>query len=641
MIGASSNASERDIQHQRARSLARIYELTTDLLDVQDISTFLVRVAESVKELFGFSLVSISIADDVRELFTDHVLVGYSSEDQEAIRKMEGRFTKEEILQDFREDCRVSRIAYYVPYEKQPSGIDGFLFVRDREAALKPRVDESSWHELDLLYFALLDRQGEMIGYLQVDYPLDGKVPSREDIEEIELFAGVAAVGIENSRMFNRVRGLLDENEVKTQRILKILELTRSVLRIDDLEVVLQKVSDAMAFVFGFRKTGVSMFPEDSDRVTVHSLTGYTVEESQALRASIILKSVVMEDFKEEFRVTETGYFIPAESQKNGAEGFVFMENPEKATQPRVSPDSWHELDLLYFGLYDRNGRLIGYVQLDYPLDGRIPTKETMEAMEAFASLASVAVENSALYEGMDDARMQVRMYLDILTHDVGNLVSPLNAYLEMMLATTTLTSTQSKYLTSALESSKSILHLIRNVRRMAQTVESAKPELVPVNISKSIHQVVTDAKNAFVGRGIEIRVSLPTEELWAMADSLADEVFYNLITNSIKYDVHERVVIDIEAKPTEFESKASVLVRITDRGVGIPDEYKEKVFVRGFRESHKGEWPTAPKARGAGMGLPLVKSLVDRYGGRIWVDNRVHGDFTKGSVVSVILPCA
>jgi len=641
MIGASSNANEQEIQRQRARSLARIYELTTDLLDVQDISTFLVRVAESVKELFGFSLVSISIVDDVRELFTDHILVGYSPEDQEAIHKMEEHFTKEEIMQDFREDCRVSRIAYYVPFEKQPSGVNGFVFVRDREAALKPRVDESSWHELDLLYFALLDRQGEMIGYFQVDYPLDGKVPSRETIEEIELFAGVAAVGIENSRMFGRVRGLLDENEVKTQRMLKILELTRSVLRIDDLDVVLQKVSDAMSFVFGFRKTGVSMFPDDGDQVTVHSLTGYTVEEAQALRASTILKSVVMEDFKEEFRVTETGYFIPAESQKTGAEGFVFMENPEKATQPRASPDSWHELDLLYFGVYDRNGRLIGYIQLDYPLDGRIPTKETMEAMEAFSSLASVAVENSALYEGMDGAKTQVRMYLDILTHDVGNLVSPLNAYLEMMLATTTLTSTQSKYLTSALESSKSILHLIRNVRRMAQTVEGAKPEMVPVNISKTINQVVADAKNAFVGRSIEIRASLPKEELWAMADSLVDEVFYNLVSNSIKYDGHEQVVIDVEAKPTEFESRASVLVRITDRGAGIPDEYKEKVFVRGFRESHKGEWPTAPKARGAGMGLPLVKSLVDRYGGRIWMENRVHGDFTKGSVVSVILPCA
>jgi signal transduction histidine kinase/uncharacterized protein YigA (DUF484 family) len=641
MSGATPGASKNDFQDQRARSLARIYELTTDLLDVQDISAFLERVAESVRELFGFSLVGISIVDDARGVFTDHVLAGYSPEDQEAIRKMDDRFTKEEILQDFREDCRVSRITYYIPAEKQSSSVDGFVFVRDREAALEPRLDSSSWHELDLLYFALLDRKGQMIGYLQVDYPLDGKIPSRDTLEEIELFAGVAAVGIENSRMFNRVRSLLDENEVKAQRILKILELTRSVLRIDDLDVVLQKVSDAVSFVFGFRKTGVSMFSDESDRVTVHSLTGYRKDEAEALMRSTILKSVVMEDFKEEFRVTETGYFIPAESQKNGAEGFVFLENPERATMPRSSPDSWHELDLLYFGLHDRNGHLIGYIQLDYPQDDRIPTKETMEAMEAFASLASIAIENSALFEGMDDARKQVRTYLDILTHDVGNLVSPLNAYLEMMLTTTALTSTQTKYLGSALESSKSILHLIRNVRRMAQTAEITKPQLAPVNISKTIHQVVADAKNAFVGRHIEIHISLPEEDMWIMADSLVDEVLYNLITNSVKYDGHEDVIIDVEAKVSEFESRPSILVRIADRGVGIPDEFKEKVFVRGFRESHKSEWPTAPKAKGAGMGLPLVKSLVDRYGGKIWIENRVHADFTRGSVVNVILPCA
>jgi len=74
---------------------------------------------------------------------------------------------------EFREDCKVSRIGYFLPVEKQDFTLDQFLLVRDKDAALKPRISPDSWHELDLLYFALMSRSGDMIGYLQVDYPFD------------------------------------------------------------------------------------------------------------------------------------------------------------------------------------------------------------------------------------------------------------------------------------------------------------------------------------------------------------------------------------------------------------------------------------------------------------------------------------
>lgn len=622
----------------RVKSLSRTFELSIDLLNVEDIAKFLQRIAESVKEIFKFQRVSISILDDEKGIFTDHAMAGYPPDAQEEIRSSPLSFTRDEILSDFREDCKISKITYYIPVEKQESPISSFVAVLDRQEAAKPRSSPESWHGLDLLYFALLNRHGAFIGYMQVDYPEDGRIPSRQIAEEIELFAGIAAVGIENSKMYKRTLDLLSENEVKTERILRLLELIQSVLRIDDLDSVLRKANETMTLTFGFRKGGISLFSEGSNKVTVHSLTGYTTEEEQAVRQSVILKDRVLRDFKEDFRVTRTGYFIPGEAQGDGSE-FVFLENPSRAKKPREGPDKWHELDLLYFAMYDRDGKMLGYIQLDYPTDGKIPTKETIEAMEAFASIATIAIENSAMFKDLGLAKDQVKVYLDLLSHDVGNLVNPVNAYLEIVLGTTTLTPVQHKYLSSALEANRSMLHIIRNVRRSAQMLETTGVELVPVNLAKSVRQTAAEAKAAFLGKKVNVRLNVSEKDEWVVADSFLDDVIYNLLTNSIKYDDHEEVIIDVETKAVEFEGKNYINLRIIDRGVGVPDDLKTKVFSKDFRKTVRADRPVSQKTKGAGMGLSIVKALMDRYRGKVWIEDRVYEDYSRGSIFNLLLP--
>ncbi len=620
------------------QSLSRIYELTTGLVDIEDVGTLLRRIAESIRELFGFQRVSISIMDRSKGIFSDHACAGYTPEEEAEINRSQDLFEINAVLSDFREDCRISRMAYFIPAEEQTSSLEEFAVIKDKEAALAPRKDPESWHELDLLYFSLFDRKDAMIGYLQVDYPIDGKIPSKETIDEIELFATIAAIGVENSNMYKRTLVLLKENEMKTERLSRILDLIRSVVRIDELDIVLKKIAETIAMTFGFRKASVSLFTQGSDRVDVHALTGYTAEEEARVRDAIILKDKVLEDFREEFRVTKTGYFVPAESQKNPTD-FVFVENPQNALRKRAGPDSYHELDLFYFGVYDREGKIIGYIQPDYPENGKIPTKETMEAIEAFASVAAIAIENSTLYARLNDGERMTKMYLDLLTHDVGNFIGPVSAYLELLLGTTPLTDKQQKYLSSALEAVRSTTHLIRNVKQSAHMTEKSEVDIVPVNLTRTLRQTSADAKSAFLHKKIDIRVSGPERDVWVMADSLLDEVFYNLFTNAIKYDEHEEAIIEVEVELVEVDGRRSAKIRVADHAIGIPDELKDRVFTRGFRDLIKPDRPVLQKAKGAGMGLSLVKGLVDRYGGKIWIENRVYDDYTRGSVFTVLLP--
>jgi signal transduction histidine kinase len=107
--------------------------------------------------------------------------------------------------------------------------------------------------------------------------------------------------------------------------------------------------------------------------------------------------------------------------------------------------------------------------------------------------------------------------------------------------------------------------------------------------------------------------------------------VFTNLIGNAIKYSNGNGVDINILLENAIQDGKNYYRVLVEDNGPGIPDDMKDKIFNR-LRHGHT-------QATGWGLGLYLVKSLVDSYHGVIRVEDRVMGDRTKGSRFIVLLP--
>ncbi len=102
-------------------------------------------------------------------------------------------------------------------------------------------------------------------------------------------------------------------------------------------------------------------------------------------------------------------------------------------------------------------------------------------------------------------------------------------------------------------------------------------------------------------------------------------QVFRNLIGNAIQYRAERLPVIRVTA---QLDSNFWVFA-VSDNGIGIEDEYKEQVFGL-FKRLH-----TRSKYAGTGLGLPISKKLVERYGGRIWMESKVG----EGSTFYFSLP--
>ena len=71
-------------------------------------------------------------------------------------------------------------------------------------------------------------------------------------------------------------------------------------------------------------------------------------------------------------------------------------------------------------------------------------------------------------------------------------------------------------------------------------------------------------------------------------------------------------------------------MITISDYGKGISDSMKKDLFERFYS-----------KAKGSGLGLSIVRTLVERYKGKIWVGDRVYQDYTKGTTFGMIFPVA
>jgi signal transduction histidine kinase len=115
-------------------------------------------------------------------------------------------------------------------------------------------------------------------------------------------------------------------------------------------------------------------------------------------------------------------------------------------------------------------------------------------------------------------------------------------------------------------------------------------------------------------------------------ANELLKDAFVNLIANAVKHSDEEKpLTVNVKAEPVKENGKKYYRCTVEDDGPGIPDGLKSKLFHRFQRGT--------TKAHGKGLGLYLVRTLVEGYHGKVWVEDRVTGDHTKGARFVIMLP--
>jgi signal transduction histidine kinase len=277
--------------------------------------------------------------------------------------------------------------------------------------------------------------------------------------------------------------------------------------------------------------------------------------------------------------------------------------------------------------------RVLGVLELYRP-HGQVFTITDLEAGKLFAQQASVALENANLVFELQDMRREIELLNDLMFHDICNFNFASMNYIEMVTKNQALPAAEKMHLEKSLQLIRQTAALIENVKKLAKIGGLSQKDLVPVDLAEILRKVVSGLENSFPGRTMSVTLNVP-DSCMVVADPMVEELFVNLLSNSVKYDPHDEVEIDLDAEKVMEDGRHQWRICISDRGHGVPDDMKPLMFQKYTRLKLDGKVP------GTGLGLSISRALVDKFGGRIWVEDRVHGSSELGARFCVILPAA
>jgi len=228
------------------------------------------------------------------------------------------------------------------------------------------------------------------------------------------------------------------------------------------------------------------------------------------------------------------------------------------------------------------------------------------------------------------DAYLNANFYKDLFTHDISNVFQIINSTVELSKIEGQLTREE---LVSHLESQlKQGKELIRNIRKFSE-IESIDLPIENIDVKKSFEDSLKLLKSDFEDKTIVSTVISKNESIYALSNELIDEIFMNLLINAVKYNQSDPIEIKGVFSETLIENQNYIKIEIKDNGIGIPDDKKEVIFEKGHISLKGG--------KGLGLGLSLVRKILRKLNGKIWVEDKIKGDYSEGSNFIMLLPSA
>lgn len=248
-----------------------------------------------------------------------------------------------------------------------------------------------------------------------------------KDQRLLEILASHAATAIRNFRYAKKLRELVQEVRKRSEELAALMKSSTQIIHTTDLRQRLKVVAEAIRGL-GWRRVVIS--PRDENLEPTDMVTaGLTQEEVKVLWAKRSPGHVWRDRLGPNFRRYRIGefYYLPWEDPwvRERLHGISRDTPPEKMIEyiagvpSKIPPEEmvdWHPQDMLYAPLrLPGEGRTVGIISIDDPLDGRRPTKDSLASLELFLHQAAVAIENAQLIRDLEMARNQVKEYADQL----------------------------------------------------------------------------------------------------------------------------------------------------------------------------------------------------------------------------------
>lgn len=288
------------------------------------------------------------------------------------------------------------------------------------------------------------------------------------------------------------------------------------------------------------------------------------------------------------------------------------------------------------------------------PIDGMINQEELVDLLRAtgdekrsdeitlsdervyFATSTSVMAEGKSVgrvcvlrdvthFKELDALKSE---FVATVSHDLRSPLTLIRGYATMLDMVGELNDQQINYVRKIIGGVENISHLVNNLLDLGRIEAGVDLQLELVPVYDVVEQVTSSLQLQATQKRIQLKTEFPQETIPLLeADqALLQQALYNLVENGVKYtEPGGKVQLRIDSRQ---DYMAFV---ISDTGIGISPMDQPRLFEMFYRGAHQASRGQS----GTGLGLAIVKSIVERHGGKVWVESKLG----KGSTFFMIIP--
>jgi len=252
-------------------------------------------------------------------------------------------------------------------------------------------------------------------------------------------------------------------------------------------------------------------------------------------------------------------------------------------------------------------------------MSSRVPASGTGDELDELAQLFNAMLEQiEKLIKGMQDS-------LDIVAHDLRTPITRLRATAESALQSASSTETYREALADCMEETEQILSILETLMDISEAQTGAmklRPE--KVSVLKLLEDSIDLYSHVAEDRGLTIESSCADDFFVNVDWRRMRQALVNLVDNAMKY-TQRGGRISLEA----HQKNGEAIISITDTGSGIAPEELTRIWERLYRSDN------AQSIKGIGLGLSLVRAIIQSHGGEV----KVVSEINKGSTFTIHLP--